>query len=912
MRRRYAGRLLRRETVRVDRAITRREREVLALLGEHFTHDDIAQRLFISVRTVESHVASLRRKLRIPDHRGLVRFAVEQRAAPGPSSAPPALLTSFVGRQSELAELTAALATSRLISAIGPGGVGKTRLALAAAHAAAPRYANGIRWVDLVPVTDPAALEDAVAHACGAIPSSRHGPVEALIATLRGQRVLLVLDNCEHLVNAVAVLVERLVSSCGGLTVLVTSRIRLALSLERVFRVAGLSSDVHGDAVALFVERACAAGNPDYTAAERVRISAVCAALGGLALAVELAAVRVPSLGLDGVERGLIDHEQLLAGGSRLNVRHRSMHETLDWSVALLEPSSATALRRLGVLVAPFEVGVAEQVAGFTPLSAQDVRSALTQLTDHNLLTTSTTDGTRRHGMLEPVRQYGVGQMTAEDRPAFARHVLWCRSSVDELLAGHQVDAVHTIADDARAALAWAADQKRQDEAAHALARGFGLLLFRAGSLREAQSRMEQAAGFTPDDAEAATDLGRAAAVAKCRVLGDEALRLELAAADRARASARTDAALALTRAAELLNRFPGMFANPDDRSSDTFLDDARRLAPDDTRVAVAITVAAAGYAAGPNNPSPDAVRAALAAAEAAKDVLFVSAALDAASATEIFRGNVVEAHRLACERVAQLMAWRDEPAAGLELKDALHVATFCALGAGDLATAEQMAQRQHELPFLREHHDLADEELAAPAALAGDWSTVFSTGEKFLEAWTAAGRPCAPGRALAPSAVALAHGLCGDHAARAQWLGVVAALRGVPLLEAFRDSGYGELFEAMIMLHERQPRVAFDILAQEGRPGLYAAVFRQWSNALMAEAAVLARTPDAELRIDQAARSSTGNPVATAITLRAAALWSGDQPALGSIADEFATMGAQYQHQRTQTLGSGRSSALN
>jgi DNA-binding CsgD family transcriptional regulator len=236
--------------------ISPREHEVLRLLGQHLTHEQIARRLVISVRTVESHVASLRRKLDLPDHRSLVRFAASEPDDAVPTDPPlPASLTSFVGRARELAELAVALQESRLVTAVGPGGAGKTRLVLAAAE---QQLTQPVRWVDVVPVTEAAALDDALAHACGVAPSSRLGPVDAVVAALRGRRAVLVLDNAEHLVNAVAVLVERLLTACPDLTMLVTSRIRLAVPFERVLRVDGLSHtgpQDSDDAGALFAER---------------------------------------------------------------------------------------------------------------------------------------------------------------------------------------------------------------------------------------------------------------------------------------------------------------------------------------------------------------------------------------------------------------------------------------------------------------------------------------------------------------------------------------------------------------------------------------------------------------------------------------------------------------------------------
>ena len=251
-----------------------RETEVLALLGEHLSHAEIAARLFISVRTVESHVAALRRKLNVGTHRELVRLAAGYLAAgtgPGPgtglaaSSRLPAPLTSFVGRDGERAALAAALGTSRLVSAVGPGGIGKTRLALAVAADVAARF-GGTWYADLVPVTDPALLPAAVLAALGADESSSRPAQDALAAAVGERRALLVLDNCEHLVNAVAVLTERLLSECPNLAVLVTSRIRLVVPHETVYPVPGLSvpppGGEGGDAAALFAARAAAAGAP--------------------------------------------------------------------------------------------------------------------------------------------------------------------------------------------------------------------------------------------------------------------------------------------------------------------------------------------------------------------------------------------------------------------------------------------------------------------------------------------------------------------------------------------------------------------------------------------------------------------------------------------------------------------------
>ena len=411
-----------------------RETEVLGLLGEHLSHAEIAARLFISVRTVESHVASLRRKLCVGTHRELVRLAAGYRAAvtgPGPGASPrlPAPLTSFVGRDGERAALAAALGTSRLVSAVGPGGIGKTRLALAVAADVADRF-GGTWYADLVPVTDPALLPAAVLACLGADESSSRPAQDVLAAALGERRALLVLDNCEHLVNAVAVLTERLLSACPNLAVLVTSRIRLVVPHETVYPVPGLSvpppGGEGGDAAALFAARAAAAGAPLPAGPAGAagdagrRVAGICRALGGMPLAIELAAARLPSLGLDGLEAGLGDQLSLLSGGSRQQQRHRSLHDTLDWSYRLLDPREQAVLRRVAVFAAPFGLAAATVVVGYDPVEPARVADALGRLAEHSLLAPVTSAGGTRYHALEPVRQFAAARLDAEADAATA------------------------------------------------------------------------------------------------------------------------------------------------------------------------------------------------------------------------------------------------------------------------------------------------------------------------------------------------------------------------------------------------------------------------------------------------------------------------------------------------------------
>ena len=302
-------------TVGPDTELTAREAEVLALIARHLTNAQIADELVISPRTVESHVSAMLRKLQLPDRRSLARHA-ESRAELLVRSGPrrlPMPVTPFIGRSDERAALAAALAEHRMVTATGPGGIGKTRLALSVAADLAPARRDGVWFVDLVHLSDPALVTATVAETVG-VPEQRTTSVsQALVASLAERDALLVLDNCEHVLDGVRICVERIVAGCPGVTVLATSRTRLLLPYEHVYVVPGLSGE---DAVDLFSARISAA-TADATPLDAARVAVLCRALDGMALAIELAAARFAALGLDGLEAGLDQRLRFLTAGSR-------------------------------------------------------------------------------------------------------------------------------------------------------------------------------------------------------------------------------------------------------------------------------------------------------------------------------------------------------------------------------------------------------------------------------------------------------------------------------------------------------------------------------------------------------------------------------------------------------------------
>jgi predicted ATPase/class 3 adenylate cyclase len=330
----------------------------------------------------------------------------------------PLQVSSFIGRERELARIVAALDEARAVTLTGVGGVGKTRLALQAAARVLPRFREGAWLVELAPVRDLDGVPGALAAVFGV--SVRFGMTlqESLAEFLRTKQLLVVLDNCEHLLEPVAELVEFLEHSCAGLVVLATSREGLAVEGERMLPVPSLPSPAHdaapevagqADAVRLFVERARAV-DPDFclTGENTAAVIQICRRLDGVPLAIELAAARVVAMSPAELAQGLERRFDTLAGGRRRAVqRHQTLRAAIDWSYDLLSEDERRLLVRLAVFSGGCTRAAAEAVCGAPPLAPRKVFGLLAALVAKSLVVAQRDGPETRYRLLETIREYG-------------------------------------------------------------------------------------------------------------------------------------------------------------------------------------------------------------------------------------------------------------------------------------------------------------------------------------------------------------------------------------------------------------------------------------------------------------------------------------------------------------------------
>jgi predicted ATPase/DNA-binding CsgD family transcriptional regulator len=321
----------------------------------------------------------------------------------------PVRLTSFVGRAAELDAIARALSDARLVTVLGPGGCGKTRLAAEAADAQAERWPDGVRWVDLASTDDSRVVPELVATATGVLLGTDEAAVPSLARQLDDRRMLVCLDNCEHVLGAAADMAVELVRTCPGVTVLATSREPLGVAGEVVWRVPPLSA---GDAVALFEERAGLTATQDA-----VRVA--CARLDGIPLAIELAAAWSGTLSAEEILQGLDNRFALLVRGPRgVAARHQTLAASIDWSHDLLDPADRVLFRRLGAFHGGFTL---EAACGVNAADRLDVLTGLRRLIDKSLVIADTSDRVTRYRMLETIRQYAAARLEASEEAADVR-----------------------------------------------------------------------------------------------------------------------------------------------------------------------------------------------------------------------------------------------------------------------------------------------------------------------------------------------------------------------------------------------------------------------------------------------------------------------------------------------------------
>lgn len=385
----------------------------------------------------------------------------------------PAQLTNFVGRDQELVQLARLIQDNRLVTLTGAGGVGKTRLAVHLVTEVAASYSDGAWYVDLAPITDSAAVPMTVARAMGLPDQPGRTTMDTVLGFLRGRRLLIVLDNCEHLLDQSAELVAAVLCAAPQVTILATSREPLGVAGEATFRVPSLS--LADDAIDLFADRARLA-HRDFalTTENSVTVTEICKRLDGMPLAIELAAARVRALSLDEILDGLRDRFRLLTGGARTAVRRQqTLQASVEWSHALLTEPERILFRRLAVFLAGFDLDAAQAVAGSGEVERYQVLDQLSLLVDKSLVVSETVSGSTRFRLLETMRQYAQERLveSGEADAVRARHrdyYIELASRLDDAAQSRMkalLDSVEREMDNLRAAYTWSLDNADAESA---------------------------------------------------------------------------------------------------------------------------------------------------------------------------------------------------------------------------------------------------------------------------------------------------------------------------------------------------------------------------------------------------------------------------------------------------------------
>ena len=453
----------------------------------------------------------------------------------------PLPLTPLIGRHQELWEVRRRLGGSRLLTLTGTGGVGKTRLAIEVAEELKDDFAGGVCFVELAALSDVALVPQVVMDAFGLKQAPRRTALETLVDRLKSSDLLLVLDNCEHLIQPCAELAGPLLKSCANLRLLTTSREPLGITGESVWRVPSLSVPVwddssrgkhenlvrealEHDAITLFVERAQQV-RADFllTDANVDTVSRVCRQLDGIPLAIELAAARVVSLSVEDIDRKLDQRFRLLTGGSRTALpRQQTLRALIDWSYYLLNEPEKALLGRLSVFAGGWTLEEAEQVCAGGSVAQSEILDLLTSLTDKSLVVAEIFSPSVRYRFLETIRQYASDRLSDSDDPETwrERHLAYFLALAEQaepkLLGSEQqmwlerLDAEH---DNIREALAWSEETPQEGEAGLRLCGALWLFWLVRGYLGEGRrwcaAALDRASRATPEDSRVVGPSGR-------------------------------------------------------------------------------------------------------------------------------------------------------------------------------------------------------------------------------------------------------------------------------------------------------------------------------------------------------------------------------------------------------------------
>ena len=422
----------------------------------------------------------------------------------------PLQATGLVGRQAEIAQVSAALMESRLVTVVGTGGVGKTRVAVRVAAQTTGRYPDGVHLVELSAVRDPELLASTVAASLGLPAEDARPQLAAVLDYLRERALLLILDTCEHLVDACAMLAAEVLREAPAVTVLATSRQPLGVRAESTFQLRPLPVPAvddemsDSDAVALFAQRAAAVVDGfTITRDNRASVIAVCRALDGIPLAIELATVRLRALPLDHMAGRLDDRFHVLTGGKRAGLgRHQTLRAAIEWSHDLCTPAEQAVWARLSVFAGPFDLAAAAAVCADDELSGAQVLESLTALTEKSVLATEPADGLEAEGaesvryrMLDTLREFGAerlaefGRVAAVRRRLVAHYLAMAQRWGDDPMQDQlqQYRALSREHANLRAAIDYALGLRGNDSAAIAIATSLMLYWRLSGRLREGE-----------------------------------------------------------------------------------------------------------------------------------------------------------------------------------------------------------------------------------------------------------------------------------------------------------------------------------------------------------------------------------------------------------------------------------------